>query len=234
MRRTTNARLTASASAEILRTSAGRPASSDAEPLPLPTTVRTPGPPLRELGVSDRASAVADSMAAEVSWSAPHSRCPSRLPSSRWRGDEPEYPAGGGSARRPRVHAPLVQVLELNPDGETSSSGSSRGWGRATLVIAHCRRAVSPSAGWSRSMSERGRGRGRGPSSVAFEVADADRGRGREEWRDCVIAGRRAPSAAWRPHRTGGVLRSCGSTRAPDRRHRLAPSRACARSNRVG
>ena len=90
------------------------------------------------------------------------------------------------------VHAPLAQVLERSPDGETLVVRASRGWGRADGSRRDLPAGARSQAGFSLDVDE--------PvllqdaaAEDRFEVAEAARGRDVGSGVACVIAGVGAP-----------------------------------------
>src|SRR5882762_956518 len=107
-------------------------------------------------------------------------------------GDEPKILQAVLRETARGVHAPLVQVLELNPDGETLVVRASRGWGRGDVGHRDLPAGRRSQAGFTldadapvvvEDVAVEGR----------FEVAEADRGRVVKSGVSCVIAGVEAP-----------------------------------------
>jgi signal transduction histidine kinase len=116
------------------------------------------------------------------------------------------------------VHAPLVEILELSPGGETLVVRASRGWGRADGARRDLPAGARSQAGFTLDVDE--------PvlledaaAENRFEVAEAARGRDVGSGVTCVIAGVGAPFgvlAAYSPR-----VRAFGSGDV-DRVHRIA------------
>ena len=107
-------------------------------------------------------------------------------------GDEPKILQAVLRETARGVHAPLVHVLELNPDGETLVVRASRGWGRGDVGHRDLPAGRRSQAGFTLQADA--------PVVVEdvavedrFEVAEADRGRVVKSGVSCVIAGVEAP-----------------------------------------
>jgi signal transduction histidine kinase len=116
------------------------------------------------------------------------------------------------------VHAPLAQVLERSPDGETLVVRASRGWGRADGSRRDLPAGARSQAGFTLDVDE--------PvlledaaAEDRFEVAEAARGRDVGSGVTCVIAGVGAPFGVLAVH--SPRVRAFGPDDV-DRAHRIA------------